>query len=87
MGELWSLLGVPHLDLADTLLRHPSRQVVVNRFDAHPNEYAHALAADAIEEFIQSNMANPLPEPLSEAMAAPPRNPADPFSAPSTAPR
>ena len=83
MHELWSSLGVPHLDLSDTLLRHPARQLVVNRFDAHPNERAHALAADAIEEFIRSNMANPLPE----ASAAQDRVPVEPFSAPSTAPR
>ncbi len=83
MDELWSSLGVPHLDLSDTLLRHPSRQLVVNRFDAHPNELAHALATDAIEEFIRSNMTNPLPE----ASAAQARVPVEPFSTPSTAPR
>jgi hypothetical protein len=30
---------------------------MVSRFDSHPNEYAHALAADAIERFLKDQMA------------------------------
>lgn len=59
LDTFWRGLNVPHLDLSDTLLRHPARKLVVNRFDAHPNERAHALAAEAIEEFIQSRMPGP----------------------------
>lgn len=40
--------GRPCLDLMPVLLPHAGEGLVVNRFDAHPNERAHALAADAI---------------------------------------
>lgn len=59
MDDLWSSLGVPHLDLSETLFTYPARRLVVNRFDAHPNELAHAMAADAIEAFIQENLKDP----------------------------
>ena len=37
------------LDLKPVLLPHVQEGLTVNRFDAHPNERAHALAAEAIE--------------------------------------
>jgi hypothetical protein len=37
------------LDLKPVLLPHVAEGLTVNRFDAHPNERAHALAAEAIE--------------------------------------
>jgi hypothetical protein len=37
------------LDLKPVLLPHVAEGLTVNRFDAHPNERAHALAAQAIE--------------------------------------
>ncbi len=37
------------LDLKPVLLPHAAEVLTVNRFDAHPNELAHALAARAIE--------------------------------------
>ena len=40
--------GIPVLDLADQLLPHVTEGLTVNPFDAHPNERAHALAAEAI---------------------------------------
>lgn len=62
LDGFWKSLGVPHLDLAPILLPHDPRRLVVNRFDAHPNERAHALAAAAIEEFIQIHLADqPVP--------------------------
>lgn len=59
MDDLWSSLDVPHLDLSDTLFTFPARRLVVNRFDAHPNEFAHTLAADTIEVFIQQHLEGP----------------------------
>ncbi len=41
--------GVRCLDLKPVLLPHVQEGLTVNRFDAHPNERAHALAAQAIE--------------------------------------
>lgn len=40
--------GVPYLDFTDAFKRFPEKNLVVNRFDAHPNEFAHALIADEI---------------------------------------
>jgi hypothetical protein len=39
---------VPVLDLDPVLTPHVDEGLTVNRFDAHPNERAHALAAEAI---------------------------------------
>lgn len=41
--------GVPVLDLWPVLQPSLSKGLTVNRFDAHPNELAHKLAAEAIE--------------------------------------
>jgi hypothetical protein len=35
----------------------PPARLMVNRYDQHPNEYAHALAADAIGKFLQDQLA------------------------------
>jgi GDSL-like Lipase/Acylhydrolase family len=48
LDEYWKSRGVPHLDLLEILRQHKDDGLVVNRFDSHPNERAHALAADAI---------------------------------------
>ncbi len=48
----WRERGVPHLDLLPTFHGRASADLVVNPFDAHPNEAAHALAAEAIEAFV-----------------------------------
>jgi hypothetical protein len=40
---------VPCLDLKTALLPHVGEGLTVNRFDAHPNERAQALAAEALE--------------------------------------
>lgn len=42
--------GIPVLDLDPVLAPHVEEGLTVNRFDAHPNERAHALAAEAIRE-------------------------------------
>lgn len=41
-------LGIPCLDLQPVLVRHAHQRLMVSPFDAHPNELAHRLAADAI---------------------------------------
>jgi len=52
-----SILGrsdVPHLDLLPVFEHLPAAQLVVNPYDAHPNEYANRLAADAVEKHLFS---------------------------------
>ncbi|HOX58732.1 MAG TPA: SGNH/GDSL hydrolase family protein [Candidatus Paceibacterota bacterium] len=55
LGACWHALGVPHLDLLPLYDAHRGERLTVNGHDAHPNERAHALAADAIKEFIERN--------------------------------
>jgi hypothetical protein len=56
LGQLWRGLGVPQLDLLTIYKELPPAKITVNRFDPHPNEYAHALAAEAIDEFLREQM-------------------------------
>jgi lysophospholipase L1-like esterase len=53
LDRLWLELGVPHLDLLPVFEGLPPRRVTVNRFDAHPNEYANQLAAAALDQWLQ----------------------------------
>jgi len=58
LDRLWQELGVPQLDLLSVFEGLPSNQVTVNRYDAHPNERANKLAAEAIDEWLQDLNAN-----------------------------
>jgi len=53
LDRFWQELGVPHLDLLPLYEAHRSETLTVNAHDAHPNAHAHALAAEAIESFVQ----------------------------------
>ncbi len=44
---------IPCLDLLPTYLAHRDEDLVVNAFDAHPNERAHAIAATEILRFLR----------------------------------
>jgi hypothetical protein len=48
LDAAWGALGVHHLDLLETYRGHPPERLVVNPRDTHPNERAHALAAEAM---------------------------------------
>lgn len=50
LNEYWQDNDVPVLDLLPILRPHAAEGLIVNRFDAHPNERAHELAASAIWE-------------------------------------
>jgi lysophospholipase L1-like esterase len=54
LDVFWRSLGVPHLDLLPVFEGLPPSRLTVNRFDAHPNEYANQLAAAAIDKWLQS---------------------------------
>jgi lysophospholipase L1-like esterase len=56
LDRFWRELKVPHLDLLPLYRNLPPKKITVNRFDAHPNEYAHALAAEAIEKFLSEQL-------------------------------
>jgi hypothetical protein len=57
LSTLWLELEVPHFDLLTTYRQHQGADLVLNRHDAHPNRYAHELAADMIDRFLKANIA------------------------------
>jgi hypothetical protein len=52
LEQHWRAAGIPHLDLLPLYRETPKERLIVNRLDPHPNEYAHQLAAEAIENFL-----------------------------------
>ena len=73
LKTFWREREVPQLDLLGIYQDVPPRKLVVNRFDAHPNEYAHGLAANAIGTFLEREMSaggNP-PSPATTQPGAP----------------
>ncbi len=52
---------IPVLDLEPVFRRHAGESLVVSRFDAHPNERAHAIAAEAIERDLLADFFQPAP--------------------------
>lgn len=52
LSAYWHANQVPHLDLLETYKPYLGESLTVNEFDAHPNEFAHQLAASAIESFL-----------------------------------
>jgi hypothetical protein len=57
LDQFWRSLNVPHLDLLPVYRSFRRDQLTVNRYDAHPNEYAHALAAPVIDRFLNKQLA------------------------------
>jgi len=49
--------GIPCLDLLRTYSEYQSSELVVNKYDSHPNVFAHGLAAEQIIEFIERESA------------------------------
>lgn len=52
LDQFWLGLGVPHLDLHSLFENEPRARIVLHRYDAHPSEYAHRLAAEKIDQFL-----------------------------------
>lgn len=61
LDATWEALGVPHLDLLQTFREHSPTDLVVNGRDAHPNERAHALAADAMLPLLDREFSKTVP--------------------------
>jgi lysophospholipase L1-like esterase len=57
LAAFWEAEQVPALDLLATFDGRDPRELVVGRFDAHPNADAHALAAEAIVPFLDRVLA------------------------------
>jgi hypothetical protein len=56
LAAFWRETGVPALDLRATFDGRAPADLVVGRWDAHPNEAAHAMAASAILPFLDGVM-------------------------------
>lgn len=61
LDDYWDELGVPHLDLLPAFETHPPSTMTVNRWDTHPNAEANAIAADAIDDFLDRLGSNASP--------------------------
>lgn len=57
LSDAFGAENIPCLDLLPIYRDFPSTKVTVNRHDAHPNEFAHTLASEAIEKFLMPLMA------------------------------
>jgi lysophospholipase L1-like esterase len=53
LGALWQDLQIPHLDLLTIFDSSDPDEVVLNRYDAHPNQAAHRQAAREIVAFLE----------------------------------
>lgn len=56
LDSLWKSQNIAHLDLLPVYRNYEPSTLVVNKFDAHPNEYAQKMAAEAINQFIAGEM-------------------------------
>lgn len=56
LDAFWQSMGVPQLDLSQVFEPYRRRQLTVNALNAHPNEYADALAAAAIGPFLEQHI-------------------------------
>ena len=56
LDVFWNELDVPHLDLLPIYEGYKPGKLVVGSADAHPNEFAHGLAAAAIGEFLEPEL-------------------------------
>lgn len=61
LAAAWRDLGVPHLDLLPAFAGRAPRDLVVSRWDSHPNEAAHRVAAAAIAPFLDALLAETTP--------------------------
>ena len=50
LARFFEVSGVPVVDLLPVLAGHDPAELVVSHHDAHPNEQAHALFAEAIRQ-------------------------------------
>ena len=53
LTQFWKEQGVTHVDLLKTYEPYFGPQLTVNKYDAHPNEFAHRLAANEVEKVLQ----------------------------------
>ncbi|MBL4707889.1 MAG: SGNH/GDSL hydrolase family protein, partial [Flavobacteriales bacterium] len=53
LQAFWKDQRILHIDLLETYRPYLGEELTVNKYDAHPNEFAHQLAADAISNYFK----------------------------------
>lgn len=56
LSDFWAEQNVPHLDLLDIYASRRAADLTISSRDAHPDESAHEMAANAIAEFIDRSI-------------------------------
>jgi len=56
LAALWQDLRIPHLDLLTIFESGEPSEMVLNKYDAHPNHAAHRQAAPEIEAFLETEL-------------------------------
>jgi len=56
LEKFWNSLAVPYIDLEPVFKNYDKQDLVVNKFDAHPNEFANSLVAETIDDFIKNHL-------------------------------
>lgn len=56
LGNFWLEMSIPNLDLEHVFDDFNKQELVVNKYDAHPNEFANMVVYEAIDEFIKGNL-------------------------------
>lgn len=52
VASFFRSVGIPYIDLSKRLSGFPAKKLTVNKFDAHPNEFAHNIIAEEIWELL-----------------------------------
>lgn len=53
LSSFWPSVNANHLDLLPVYAPYSDEDLVVNAYDAHPNEFAHKLAAEVINNYLR----------------------------------
>lgn len=53
INTYWESRNIKHIDLLPIYKPYLGEQLIVNKYDAHPNEFAHSLAAETVELFLK----------------------------------
>jgi hypothetical protein len=59
MNDFLEMSSIPHMDLLEPLLKYRDKALTANKYDGHPNELAHRVAAGQIRDFIEQQMGLP----------------------------
>ena len=60
MNDFLEMSNIPHMDLLEPLMKYSASELTANKYDGHPNELAHKVAAGHIRDFIAQQMAHPV---------------------------